>query len=326
MNKNAANYDVVIVGGGPAGISCGIEATKKGLKYIILEKGLLVNSLYHFPTNMTFFSTSKNLEIGDIPFISHTEKPTRKEALEYYRRLAHHYKLDIAFRQEVTQVTPSDSGYTVTTQSESYSTRKIIIATGFYDNPRQLDVPGADLPKVKNYYDDPHPYIGMNILVIGGANSACDVALETWSHGANVTMAIRKPTLYPRVKYWILPNIENRIKEGSIMAHFDTEVTAITEDTVTLRTPEETLEIPNDYILAMVGYIPDYTLLEQLRVNYKDNPDHVPTFDPDTCETNIEGVYLAGVLNGGKKTSSLFIENTRDHGQKIIEHILEGQA
>ena len=314
-------YDLVIIGAGPAGINCGVEASKKGLKYVILEKGVLVNSIYNFPTNMTFFSTSKNLEIADIPFISHTEKPTRKEALEYYRRLAHHYKLNIAFKQEVVTAQSTEKGFTVSTNTNDYTTKHMVIASGFYDNPRQLEVPGADLAKVKHYYDDPHPYIGMNILVIGGANSACDVALETWAHGANVTMAIRKPNLYPRVKYWILPNIENRIKEGSIPAYFDTEVTHITEDSVTLRTPTETLEIPNDYVLAMVGYVPDYTLLNQLGIDYKENENHVPTFNPETCESNVPGVYLAGVLNGGKKTSSLFIENTRDHGEKIIGHI-----
>ncbi len=316
-------YDVVIIGAGPAGINCGIEAAKKGLKYIILEKGVLVNSIYNFPTNMTFFSTSKNLEIADIPFISHTEKPTRKEALEYYRRLAHHYRLNIAFKQEVVTAQSTEEGFTVSTNTKDYRTKHIVIASGFYDNPRQLNVPGANLDKVKHYYDDPHPYIGMNILVIGGANSACDVALETWAHGANVTMAIRKPTLYPKVKYWILPNIQNRIKEGSITAYFQTEVTKISEDKVTLCTPTQTIDISNDYVLAMVGYVPNYSLLSQLGVEYNETESQIPTFNPETCESNVPSVYLAGVLNGGKKTSSLFIENTRDHGEKIMGHIAQ---
>ena len=320
-------YDLVIIGGGPTGISCAIAATNKGLQYVVLEKGVLVNSLYHFPTNMTFFSTSKNLEIGDIPFISHNEKPTRKEALEYYRRLAHHYQLNIIYKQKAQEVTRGEDGsFHIVTPTADYVSRNVVIATGFYDNPRSLDVPGADLLKVKHYYDDPHPYIDMNVLVLGGANSACDVALETWAHGAQVTMAIRKPALYPRVKYWILPNIQNRIKEGSIKAHFETELTEITEDAVTLRTPSGLVTMANDYVLAMIGYEPDYALLDQLGVSYKDDEHHVPTHDADTCESNVKGVYLAGVLNGGKKTSSLFIENTRTHGEKIIAHITGERA
>ncbi len=326
MMKENTKYDVVIVGAGPAGINCAIEASKQGLKYIILEKGVLVNTIYSFPTNMTFFSTSKKLEIGDIPFISHTEKPTRREALEYYRRLVYHYKLNIAYKQKVVQVEKQDDGrFTLSTTDTHYNTDNIVIATGFYDNPRKLAVPGADLPKVKHYYDDPHPYIDMNILVLGGANSACDVALETWAHGANVTMAIRKPELYPKVKYWILPNIQNRIKEGSIQAHFNTAVTEITETTATLATPEGALELENDFVLAMIGYTPDFSLLDQLGISYEDESQRIPAFDPESCETTVSGVFVAGVLNGGYKTSSLFIENTRDHGEKIMKSISKKQ-
>ena len=321
--KEKIKYDVVIVGAGPAGINCAIEASKLGLKYILLEKGVLVNSIYNFPTNMTFFSTSKKLEIGDIPFISHTEKPTRREALEYYRRLVYHYKLYVVYKQKVEQVEKKgDDHFLLTTSDTEYETSNIVIATGFYDNPRKLDVPGADLPKVKHYYDDPHPYIDMNILVLGGANSACDVALETWAHGAKVTMAIRKPELYPRVKYWILPNIQNRIKEGSIQAHFNTAVTEITETTVTLATADGELTLQNDFVLAMIGYKPDFSLLDQLGITYDDQVQRIPAFDPDICETTVPGVFVAGVLNGGLKTSSLFIENTRDHGEKIMDYII----
>ncbi len=315
--------DLIIVGAGPAGLICAIEAKKAGLNYLILEKGLLVNSIYNFPTNMTFFSTSKKLEVAEIPFISHNEKPTRKEALEYYRRLAHHYELSIKFKAEVESLNKFDEYIEVKTSDKTYQSKNIVIATGFYDTPRTLNAPGADLPKVKHYYDDAHPYIGMKVLVLGGGNSACDVALETWAHGAKVTMAVRKPTLYSKVKYWILPNIENRIKEGSIKAYFNTTVSEIREREVVLSTPDGPLILENDYVLAMIGYQPDYRLLDQIGVTYKENEDLIPNYNSETFETNISGVYVAGVLNGGLKTNSLFIENTRDHGEKIVKNILE---
>jgi len=312
-------YDLIIVGAGPAGLICGIEAQQKGLNYLILEKGLLVNSLYNFPTNMTFFSTSKKLEVADVPFISHTEKPTRKEALEYYRRLSESFKLKIEFRKSVKQISKEDDVFSFTTEDGSrYQSKAVVLALGFYDTPRALDVPGKHLTKVKHYYDDAHPYIGMNLLVVGGGNSACDVALETWNQGAKVTMAVRDTKLYQGVKYWILPNIENRIKEGSIPAYFSTTIKEIKEKDVVLNTPEGEITIPNDYVLAMIGYQPDYTLLEQLGVEYKTNEDMIPSFNPETLETNVAKVFVAGVLNGGLKTNSLFIENTRDHGKKII--------
>lgn len=314
-------YDLIIVGAGPAGIICGIEAKKKNLNYLILEKGMLVNSIYNFPTNMTFFSTSKNLEVAEIPFISHTEKPTRKEALEYYRRLTAYYDLNIHYRKSVSAIQKMEGHFEFSTQDKKYKAKKVVLALGFYDTPRSLDVAGSHLTKVKHYYDDAHPYIGMNLLVIGGGNSACDVALETWAHGAKVTMAVRDKELYQGVKYWILPNIENRIKEGSIEAHFSTIVKEIREKEVVLSTPQGEQVIPNDYVLAMIGYQPDYNLLDQLGVEYHSNENMVPTFNPDTLETNVEGVYVAGVINGGLKTNSLFIENTRDHGKKIVDSI-----
>ena len=314
-------YDVIIVGAGPAGLVCGIEAQKQKLNYLILEKGLLVNSLYNFPTNMTFFSTSKNLEVAEIPFISHSEKPTRKEALEYYRRLAAHYDLNIHFRKSVSSIQKENEHFIFQTADHTYKAKNVVLALGFYDTPRTLDVPGSHLTKVKHYYDDAHPYIGMNLLIIGGGNSACDVALETWSQGAKVTMAVRDKNLYQGVKYWILPNIENRIKEGSIPAHFNTIVKDIKEKEVTLQTPEGEVTIENDYVLAMIGYQPDYSLLEELGVEYRTNENMVPSFNPESLETNIKGVFVAGVLNGGMKTNSLFIENTRDHGVKIINNL-----
>lgn len=317
------SYDLIIVGAGPSGINCGIQAQKDNLSYCILEKGVLVNSIYRFPANMTFFSTSKNLEIGEIPFISHTEKPTRKEALEYYRRLAQHYKLNIHYKQTVKDVSKSENGFLLQTSQTNYSCKNIVVATGFYDNPKPLNIPGEELPKVKHYYDDAHSYIGMKIAVIGGANSACDVALETWNIGADVTMIVRQSELYHKVKYWILPNIKNRIAEGSIKAYFDSVVTEVTEDTITINTPDGIVKLENDYVMAMTGYKPDFKILEQLGVSYSDDKFKIPTLNEETLESNVPGVYLAGVLNGGLKTSSLFIENTRDHGEKIISNILK---
>lgn len=317
-------YDVLIIGAGPSGISAAIEAHKNDLDYIVLEKGFLVNSIYRFPTNMQFFSTSERLEIGSTPFISHADKPSRQEALEYYRRIVSSYNLKIKFRMRVTQVEQIDGYFKVlTSRKEHYNARKVIVATGYYDKPRRLDIPGEDLPKVKHYYDDAHPYIGTDVLVVGAANSACDVALETWQKGARVTMAVRSSGLYEKVKYWILPNIENRIKEGSISAYFNTTVKEIREDSVILSTEEGEIEIENDYVLAMTGYKPDYQFLEALGLNFDNTESRKPLINPDSLESNIKGIYLAGVIVAGLNTSELFIENTRDHGKIIIDHILE---
>lgn len=315
--------DVIIIGAGPTGINCGISAQKAGLSFKIIEKGVLVNSLFHFPTNMTFFSTSKLLEIGDIPFISHNDKPTRKEALEYYRRLARSYELPINYYESVIKMSPIESGgYLLVTDKAQYKARHIVIATGFYDVAVRMNVPGESLPKVKHYYDEAHPYIGQNVLVVGAANSACDVALETWQKGANVTMAVRGPELYAKVKYWILPNIQNRIKEGSIKAYFNTTVREIKDKEVTLYndTAGEFI-IENDYVLAMTGYSPDYDLLQRLGIRHLDDKLKTPLVDKQTLETNLTGVYMAGVINGGLKTNKYFIENTREHGDIIMQQI-----
>lgn len=319
-------YDLIIIGGGPSGIATAIEAHKKGLKYIILEKGLLVNSIYNFPVNMTFFSTSQKLEIGDIPFISHVEKPTRKEALEYYRRVVDSYDLKISFRTEVVSLHKNKSSFEVNTNNGHFKSKFIVVATGYYDVPRKLNVPGEDLKKVKHYYDDAHPYIGMNVLVVGAANSACDVALETWQKGANVTMAIRGSELYPKVKYWILPNIKNRIKEGSIKAYFSTTVDRITEKKVFLNTNDGVVEIKNDYVLAMTGYKPNYTFLSGIGIRFDKSDAEKPIYNEETLESNVANMFLAGVINAGLNTSELFIENTRDHGYKIITEILKRTA
>ncbi len=314
--------DLLIIGAGPAGICCAIEAKKYNLNYLIIEKGVLVNSIYHFPTNMTFFSTSQKLEIGDTPFISHTEKPTRKEALEYYRRIVDSWDLKMNLYEEVVEMTPTEDLYNIETSKRSYLAKNVVIATGYYDVPRMLNVPGEDLPKVKHYYDDAHPYIGQKVLVIGAANSACDVALETWQKGAEVTMAVREEMLYQRVKYWILPNIENRIKEGSIQAHFKTTVKEILPKAVVLNTPEGEQTIENDFVLAMTGYKPDYKFLKKLGVQFSDDENQTPILNPQSFESNLKNVYLAGVIQSGLHTSKLFIENTRHHGETIVQSIM----
>ena len=314
-------YDLIIVGGGPTGINVGVEAKKAGLTYLIIEKGMLSNSIFHFPSNMTFFSTSKNLEIADIPFISHSDKPTRKEALEYYRRIMESYELQVHFYETVDHIEKEGQHFSVFTNSSTYRSHNVVVATGYYDKPRLLNVPGEDLPKVKHYYDEAHPYVGQRILVIGAANSACDVALETWQKGAKVTMAIRESELYKKVKYWILPNIKNRIAEGSIPAYFNTTVKEITPDTVILNTPEGEVTIENDFVLAMTGYLPDYDLLKRLLVPISEDKNRLPVYNEETLESSLKGLYVAGVLIAGMQTSKLFIENSRHHGTLIVNHI-----
>jgi thioredoxin reductase (NADPH) len=315
--------DILIIGAGPAGICCGIEAKKNELNYRIIEKGVLVNSIYHFPTNMTFFSTSKKLEIGDTPFISHTDKPTRKEALEYYRRIVESWDLKINHYEEVLDMIPENTLYRIKTSKREYLTKSVVIGSGYFDEVRNLNVPGEDLPKVKHYYDDAHPYIGQKVLVIGAANSACDVALETWQKGSDVTMAVRGNKLYQKVKYWILPNIENRIKAGEIQAYFNTTVKEISAKEVVLLTPDGEKVIENDFVLAMTGYKPNYPFLEKLGIKINEDEDKKPVMNPDTFESNLKNVYLAGVVQAGLLTSKLFIENTRHHGEIIIKDILD---
>jgi len=315
-------HDLLIIGGGPSGINVAISAKKAGLSYLILEKGAVVNSLFNFPANMTFFSTSLKLEIHGIPFISHRDKPTRTEALEYYRRLIQSQELNISLYEEVQKMEPDgEGGYVVTTNKGVHYGRNVCVATGFYDTPRPLGVPGEELSKVRHYYDDPHAYIRQNVLVVGAANSAADAALECYRKGANVTMAVRGAEISSRVKYWVRPDIENRIREGSIAAHFNTTVTAIRPHEVDLRTPTGALTIANDFVLAMTGYTPNYELFEALGLEIGDDEACKPVFNPDTLETSLPGVYMAGVACGGLATASLFIENTRDHGDIIVNNI-----
>lgn len=315
--------DLVIIGGGPTGLNCAIEAAKAGLNYVVIEKGLLVNSIYDFPINMTFFSTAQKLEIADIPFIAHTDKPTRREALEYYRRLYSAFDLKVNTYETVQKLDINkDHSYTIFTSKGRYHTRSVIVATGFYDTPRLLNIPGENLPKVRHFYEDAHPYIGEKVLVIGAANSACDIALETYAKGAEVTMAIRNHEIYPKVKYWIRPNIENRIKEGSIKAYFNTTVEEISPYSVRLKTPEGIKEIENDFVLAMTGYKPNYKLLEALQLPISDDELRIPIHNPETLETPIKNVFVAGVVAAGMQTSKLFIENTRHHSALIINKIV----
>lgn len=318
-------FDIVIVGGGPIGIACGLAAQKAGLNYVILEKGCLVNSLYNYPLNMTFFSTSERLEIGGIPFMSINAKPTRPEALEYYRRVATSRHLHIKLFEEVSSITRNGEGYLVQTPRHIYHGRHVIIATGFYDIPNLMRVPGEDLPKVRHYYKDPHFYAMQRVIVVGAHNSAVDAALETWRKGAEVTMVIREEGIGNRVKYWVRPDIENRIKEGSIKAYFHSGIKAIRPDEVEIETPGGTVTIANDYVLAMTGYQPNFAFLEKAGITLSQDEKRHPTYNPDTMETNMPRMYLAGVVCGGMDTHVWFIENSREHAEKIMGHIKDSR-
>lgn len=318
--RSDIDYDVLIIGSGPIGMACAIEAIKAGLSYIIVEKGPLVNSLYNYPVFMTFFSTSQKLEIGGVPFVSISNKPNRNEALEYYRRVAEKYALNINLFEKVERVEKQTDGlFNVQSQKRLYKVKNVIIATGFYDVPVMMQIPGEELPKVKHYYKDPHLYAFSNILVIGANNSAIDVALETYRKGAKVTLVIRGEEIGSKVKYWVKPDIENRIKEGEITAYFSSEVTRISENEVEIQTPEGKLTVANDFVLAMTGYQPDFGLLKNLGVHLQD--DNCPIHNPDTMETSEKGLYLAGVVCGGMDTHKWFIENSRVHASQIITHI-----
>lgn len=319
---NPQKVDVLIIGAGPIGLACGIEAKKAGMSHVIIDKGCLVNSIYNYPANMTFFSTSDRLEIGGVPFISHNPKPTRPEALEYYRRVASSWKLNTRLYESVDGVEKQGDLYQITTSRSRYQARAIIIATGFYDLPYLLNVPGEELPKVKHYYDEPHPYYDMRVAVVGAANSSVDVALETFRKGAKeVTMVIRESEINPRVKYWVRPDIENRIKEGSIKAYFESSITKITPHTIEIKTPNEELVLDNDFVLAMTGYQPDFGFLKSIGIQLGEDEYKTPVYDEKTMETNVDNVYLAGVICGGLKTNAWFIENSRVHAEMIIEDL-----
>ncbi len=314
-------YDLVIIGGGPIGLACAIEAKEAGLSYIIIEKGCLVNSLYNYPLNMTFFSTSNKLEIGNVPFISHGAKPNRFEALEYYRRVCESWALNINLYEEVKLVEHVAGKIEITTSKNKFMAGAMVLAVGFYDLPYLLNVPGELLPKVKHYYDEPHPYFNQDIVVIGAANSAVDVALETWRKGARVTMVVREATIRESVKYWVKPDIENRIKEGSIKTLFNSEVKSIDETTITIKTPEGEKILKNDFVLAMTGYQPHFGFMEKIGIQFEKDEFHTPIYNPETMESNVKNVYLAGVVCGGLKTNKWFIENSRVHAEQIVKHL-----
>ncbi|NBB76273.1 MAG: YpdA family putative bacillithiol disulfide reductase [Bacteroidetes bacterium] len=314
---------VIIIGAGPIGLATAIELKNRGVESLILERGCLVNSIFHYPSNMTFFSTSDRLEIGNVPFISHGPKPTRREALEYYRRTAEHHELNIRLYEEVTGVNGQDGEFTVNTSKGSYTANKIVLATGFYGQENRLDVPGEELPKVTHYYSEPHKYAWQNVLVVGGGNSAADAALETWRSNANVSMVVKYSELKPSIKYWVKPDIENRIKEGSITGYFDSEVKEIRHSEVDIQTPEGLVTIANDFVIAMTGYHPHFGLMEKLGIELTKDEVKMPVYDNETLETNRKGLYVAGVVCGGMDTSSLFIENTRVHADHIATHVEE---
>ena len=317
--------DVVVIGAGPTGLACAIEVQKEGYKTRIIDKGCLVNSIYNYPTNMVFFTTPELLEIGGIPFNTAQQKPTRQEALEYYRRVTQHYALDVCQYQQVTKVAGKDGGFLISAMDRNghvqiTKAKKVIVSTGYYDLANQLNVPGEGLSKVFHYYREPFPYYNSDVLIIGGKNSAAEVALDLWRHGARVTLVHRGPQIHPHVKYWVRPDIENRIQNGEIKAHFNSSVREITEDAAILETPQGPLRISNDFVFALVGYHPDFDFLLQLGIELSDE-QHRPLCDPGTLETNVAGIYVAGVIVAGSRTNEIFIENGRFHGRLIASDL-----
>jgi len=316
-----AAFDVLVVGAGPTGLACAIEAQKAGLRVVLVDKGCVCNSLFHYPSHMTFFTTPELLEIGGIPFPSPNPKPSRNEALQYYRLVAAYYKLDVRQYETVEKVTGADGDFTVHTADRfgrpgALRARKLIISTGYYDLPNTMCIPGEDLSKVYHYYNDPHPFFNMDVMVIGGKNSAAIAALELWRSGARVTLVHRHEGMHRHVKYWIKPDIENRIKNGEIKAYFKTNVVKITKDNVELETSEGRETVKNDFVFAMTGYHPDFGFLENLGVRFE-GPDKQPVCNPETLESNVAGIYLAGVIVAGSRTNEIFIENGRFHGGQI---------
>jgi thioredoxin reductase (NADPH) len=317
--------DVLVIGAGPTGLACAIEAQKVGLKVIVLDKGCLVNSLFHYPANMVFFTTPELLEIGDIPFTTAQQKPNREEALEYYRKISEHYRLDIRQYEWVKTVMGEDGNFSITSTDRSgrphdYCTRKVIVSTGYYDMANQLGLPGEDLAKVSHYYAEAHPYYDTDVLVIGGKNSAAIAALDLWRHGARVTLVYRGTQLHRHVKYWIKPDLENRIKNGDIEAYFDSAVREIGVDSVVIATPRGPIRLKNDFVLALIGYHPDYDFLRSMGIELSDEQCR-PVCDPVSLESNVPGIYVAGVIVAGSRTNEIFIENGRFHGKQIAEDL-----
>jgi thioredoxin reductase (NADPH) len=326
-------FDVLIIGAGPTGLACAIEARRAGYSAVAVDKGCLCNSLYHYPTNMTFFTTPELLEIGDIPFVTAQQKPVRQEALEYYRKVSEFYRLDVRQYHTVTSTEGGDGAFLVhctdlLSRPTVFLARKLVVATGYYDLPNRLGVPGEDLPKVTHYYREPHPYYNSDVAVVGARNSAAIAALELWRHGARVTLIHRGAAISPNVKYWIKPDIENRIKNQEIAACFNSSIREITPDAVLLDTPGGEQRVKNDFVLAMTGYHPDFDFLRALGVELSLQPSSKPVVDARTLESNVAGVYLAGVIIAGMNTGEIFIENGRYHGRQIAEDLRRklGQA
>ncbi|MBT9189882.1 YpdA family putative bacillithiol disulfide reductase [Zobellia russellii] len=317
------HFRVVIIGGGPIGIACGLEAKKKGLSYVILEKGPIVNSLFNYPQNMQFFSSSEKLEIDNIPFISTEAKPKRNEALEYYRRIVTSNELNIRLFEKVDKVEKTENGFSIASNKNSYTADKVIVATGFYDLPNKLNIPGEDLPKIAHYYDDPHFYASQKLAVVGASNSAIDAALECWRKGAEVTLVIRGDEVGPRVKYWVRPDIINRIEEGSIKAYYNSTLKEVRQNEIVVDTPKGAITLDNDFVLALTGYMPNFNFLTQMGIALSDDDKKLPQYDPETMETNVSGIFLAGVICGGMETHKWFIENSRIHAKIIIASILK---
>lgn len=314
--------DILIIGAGPIGLNCALEAKKNNLSYLIIEKGTIVNSLYNYPLYMKFFSTAEKLEIAEIPFISAAPKPGRQEALEYYQGIARQKNININLYEKVLKVSKSGNIFEIETSKSKYAAKNVIISTGFYDIPNLMNIPGENLEKVKHYYTEPYPYAQQKIVVIGSSNSSVDAALETYRKGAEVTMIIRNSEISENVKYWVKPDIENRITEGSIKAHFNAELIEIKENSVIFKDKNGKIEeIDNDFVLAMTGYVPDFDFLKNSGIDLQGECLN-PVYNPETMETNIENLYLAGVVCGGKDTHLWFIENSRIHAEMIIRNIL----
>ena len=316
-------FHVLVIGAGPTGLACAIETHRRSLKTVVIDKGCLVNSLFHYPAGMVFFTTPELLEIGDMPFSSAHQKPTREEALEYYRKVAQHYRLDVRQYQRVTRVEGQDGDFRVTALDQhqrplAYRTGKLIVATGYYDLPNLMGISGEELPKVTHYYREPHPYSGCEVVVIGGANSAAISALDLYRHGARVTLVHWGPGIDANVKYWIKPDIENRLKNGEIKAYFNSRVREIRQDDVVIETPEGEVRVKNDFVLALTGYHPDFDFLRSLGIRLAGDKCR-PVCDPQTLESNVPGIYLAGVIVAGSATSEIFIENGRFHGRQIAQ-------
>lgn len=326
-SNKSHSFDVLVIGAGPTGLACAIEAQRVGLSAVSIDKGCLVNSLFHYPANMVFFTTPELLEIGDIPFTTANQKPNRAEALDYYRNAAQHYRLDIRQYQHVLGVAGSDGAFRVSTcdrfgQEQDYQARKVIVATGYYDRPNYMGIPGEELPKVMHYYNEPHPYFETDVLVIGGKNSAAIAALELWRRGARVTLVHRGPGIHKNVKYWIKPDIENRIANGEVKAYFESCVEEIAPQSVRIRNRDETVVLKNDFVFALTGYHPDYQFLEALGLELT-RPEMRPVCNPKTFESNVPGIYVAGVIVAGSRTSEIFIENGRFHGRQIAADLRE---